>query len=150
MKTIQYRKPNRKNKQKPKTGVQRYDEVLINEKYDNEYDDYCFRQKPTEVHNERPPQQIVNRKRTMNSDCYDRRQETPDDYDEVRACHDMKRKRSNNIPPRLQRLLKEKQESSKKENYETQNNEQIQSHHFLDQQWAWRNRPQPSRPHYVN
>jgi hypothetical protein len=28
--------------------------------------------------------------------------------------------------------------------------EQIQSQHFLDQQWAWRNRPQPSRPHYVN
>jgi hypothetical protein len=35
VKTIQYRKPNRKNKQKPKTGAQRYDEVSINEKYDN-------------------------------------------------------------------------------------------------------------------
>ena len=86
----------------------------------------------------------------MNSDFYDLRLETPDDYDEVHACHDMKRKRSNNIPPRLQRLQKEKQESSKKENYEIQNNEQIQSQHFLDQQLAWRNRPQPSRPHYVN
>jgi hypothetical protein len=68
-------------------------EVLINEKYDNEYDNYCPRQEPTEVHKERPPQQIVNRKRTMNSDFYDLRLETPDDYDEVRACHDMKRKR---------------------------------------------------------
>ena len=150
MKTIQYRKPNRKNKQKPKTGAKRYEEVLINEKNDNEYDNYCFRQKPTEVHKERPPQQIVNRKRTMNSDSYDLRLETPDDYDEGSVCHDMKRKRSNNIPPRFQRLQKEKQEASKKENYATQNNEQIQSHHFLDQQCAWRNRPQPSRPHYVN
>jgi hypothetical protein len=44
----------------------------------------------------------------------------------------MKRKRSNNIPPRFQRLQKEKQEASKKENYVTQNNEQIQSQHFLD------------------
>jgi hypothetical protein len=60
--------------------------------------------------------------------------ETPDDYDEVSACHDMKRKRSNNIPPRFQRLQKKKQEASKKENYPTQNNEQIQSQHFLDQQ----------------
>ena len=34
-KTIQYRKPNRKNKQKPKIGAQSYDEVVINEKYDN-------------------------------------------------------------------------------------------------------------------
>ena len=104
MKTIQYRKPNRKNKQKPKTGVKRYEEVLINEKYDNEYDNYCFRQEPTAVHKERPPQQIVNRKRTMNSDFYDIRLETPDDYDEGSVCHDMKRKRSNNIPPRFQRL----------------------------------------------
>jgi hypothetical protein len=46
------------NKQKPKTGVKRYEEVLSNEKYDNEYDNYCFRQEPTEVHKERPPQQI--------------------------------------------------------------------------------------------
>jgi hypothetical protein len=59
------------------------------------------------------------------------------------SSHDMKRKRSNNIPPRFQRLQKEKQEASKKENYATQNNEKIQSQHFLDQQWAWRNRPQP-------
>jgi hypothetical protein len=59
---------------------------------------------------------------------------TPDDYDEGSVCHDMKRKRSNNIPPRFQRLQKEKQEASKKENYVTQNNEQIQSQHFLDQQ----------------
>jgi hypothetical protein len=36
-------------------------------------------QEPTEVHKERPPQQIVNRKRTMNSDFYDLRQETPDE-----------------------------------------------------------------------
>jgi hypothetical protein len=44
--------------------------------YDNEYDNYCFRQELTEVHKERPPQQIVNRKRTMNSDFYDLRLET--------------------------------------------------------------------------
>jgi hypothetical protein len=50
----------------------------------------------------------------LNSDFYDLRLETPDDYDEVSACHDMKRKRSNNIPPRFQRLQKEKQEASKK------------------------------------
>jgi hypothetical protein len=54
-------------------------EVLINEKYDNEYDNYCSRQEPTEVNKERPPQQTVNRKRTMNSDFYDQRLETPDD-----------------------------------------------------------------------
>jgi hypothetical protein len=40
MKTIQYREPNRKNKQKPKTGVKRYEEVLINEKYDNDFLSY--------------------------------------------------------------------------------------------------------------
>jgi hypothetical protein len=59
-------------------------------KDDNEYDNYCSRQEPTEVHKERPPQQIVNRKRTMNSDFYDLRLETPDDYDEGSVCHDIR------------------------------------------------------------
>lgn len=67
MKTIQYRQTNRKNKQKPKIGAQSYNEVVFNDKYGNAYHKYCFRQEPTEVHNERPPQQNVNRKRTMNS-----------------------------------------------------------------------------------
>lgn len=71
MKTSQYRKPNRKNKQKPKFGAQNYHEVVINEKYNNEYDKYCIRQEATESLNERPPQQNVNRKGTTNSDIYD-------------------------------------------------------------------------------